>query len=603
MRDCPAQTAPDGESSETKRVLMIFREGKDLPGNVMLEQAVRAEMQKLSTNQIEFFVENLDARHFSDEGHYLLFQDYLGRKYAEKNPDLLMVFPSRDFTLAEELPAAVFPGLPVVFVMANEMEVPHDLGKHGITGIIQRFDLRGTLGLILRLQPETRRVVVIGGTSEMDRTTLERIEEVARSMDGVEFDFWTNRPMAELQSAVGSLPEGTVILLSTVQRDVTGQPFFMSQLAQMLTPSANVPMYVLGRAALGSGALGGVVVDPDDLGARAGQLALRVLEGAPAGGLPIEVTTKGTPMVDWRALRRWYISESRVPADCVVRYRPRSLWAEHSSLILFSLAVFLAQAVTIVALLAQRAHRRRAEAEILTQRTELAHVARVSTMGQLSSALAHELNQPLGAILRNAEAAELLLEREQPDLEEIRAILVDIRQDDQRAGSVIDRMRSLLKRHSLESNPLDLGDLLEETVTLARSDALARRVNLMLQVPAELPVVHGDRVHLQQVLLNLILNGMDSMSDCGAAERLLTVRARPTKDGSMEVAVSDCGTGIPPDKMKLLFEPFFTTKPDGMGMGLAISRTIIEAHNGKIQAENNAGRGATFKFTLPAKSK
>jgi C4-dicarboxylate-specific signal transduction histidine kinase len=308
-------------------------------------------------------------------------------------------------------------------------------------------------------------------------------------------------------------------------------------------------------------------------------------------------------MVDWRALRRWHISESRLPAGCIVRYRPRSLWEEHRSLILFSLAVFLAQAVTIAGLLAQRARRRRAEAEILIQRTELAHVARVSTMGQLSSALTHELNQPLGAILRNAEAAEFLLEREHPDLKEILAILADIRQDDQRAGNVIGRMRSLLKRHSLESNPLDLGDLLEETITLARSDALARRVNLTLQGPAELPVVHGDRVHLQQVLLNLILNGMDAMAGCAAAERLLTVRAKPTRDGSVEVAVSDCGTGIPPDKMKLLFEPFFTTKPNGMGMGLAISRTIIEAHNGKIQAENNAGRGATFKFTLPAKSK
>lgn len=572
-----------------------------MPGNVMLEQAVRAEMQKLSTNRIEFFTENLDASHFSDEGHYLLFQDYLGRKYAGQNLDLLMVFPSRDFTLAEALPAAVFPGLPVVFVTANEMEVPRNLDRRGITGIIQRFDFRGTLGLILRLQPETRRVVVIGGTSEMDRLNLGRIEEVARSLDGIEFDFWTNRPVAELSGAVKSMPENTVILLSTVQRDVTGQRFFMSQLAQMLAPSANAPMYVLGGWAVGSGAVGGAVVDPDDLGARAGLLASRVLGGTPTGGLPIEVATRGTPMVDWRAMRRWDISESRLPAGCTVRYRPRSLWEEHQSLILFTLVVFLAQAVTIAGLLAQRAWRRRAEAEILNQRTELAHVARVSTMGQLSSALAHELNQPLGAILRNAEAAELFLQRENPDLQEIRAILADIRKDDQRAGSVIDRMRSLLRRHSLESNPLDLRGLLEETVTLTRSDALARQVDLTLKLPAMLPVMHGDRVHLQQVLLNLILNGMDAMADRGAEERLLTVRAGLTEDGSVEVAVCDCGAGIPPDKMKFLFEPFFTTKRNGMGMGLAISRTIIEAHGGKIRAENNAAKGATFKFILPVK--
>jgi signal transduction histidine kinase len=601
MPDCPAQNLAAGANSKAKRILMIFSEGKDMPGNVMLEQAVRAEMQKLSTNRIEFFTENLDASHFSDEGHYLLFQDYLGRKYAGQNLDLLMVFPSRDFTLAEALPAAVFPGLPVVFVTANEMEVPRNLDRRGITGIIQRFDFRGTLGLILRLQPETRRVVVIGGTSEMDRLNLGRIEEVARSLDGIEFDFWTNRPVAELSGAVKSMPENTVILLSTVQRDVTGQRFFMSQLAQMLAPSANAPMYVLGGWAVGSGAVGGAVVDPDDLGARAGLLASRVLGGTPTGGLPIEVATRGTPMVDWRAMRRWDISESRLPAGCTVRYRPRSLWEEHQSLILFTLVVFLAQAVTIAGLLAQRAWRRRAEAEILNQRTELAHVARVSTMGQLSSALAHELNQPLGAILRNAEAAELFLQRENPDLQEIRAILADIRKDDQRAGSVIDRMRSLLRRHSLESNPLDLRGLLEETVTLTRSDALARQVDLTLKLPAMLPVMHGDRVHLQQVLLNLILNGMDAMADRGAEERLLTVRAGLTEDGSVEVAVCDCGAGIPPDKMKFLFEPFFTTKRNGMGMGLAISRTIIEAHGGKIRAENNAAKGATFKFILPVK--
>ena len=264
------------------------------------------------------------------------------------------------------------------------------------------------------------------------------------------------------------------------------------------------------------------------------------------------------------------------------------------------LAVFLAQAVTITGLLAQRKQRRRAEAEISRQRMELAHVSRVSTMGQLAAALAHELGQPLGAILRNTEAAELFLQKETPDLAEIRAILADIRNDDERAGKVIDRMRSLLKRRELESHLLDLGELIEEIVALAWSDALTRRVSLTMQVSAQLPPVRGDRVHLQQVLLNLILNGMDAMADGENGKRLLVIRASPGTEGQVAVAVSDSGTGLLPDKIKSLFEPFFTTKPDGMGMGLAISRTLIEAHGGKIWAENNAGRGATFKFTLPA---
>ena len=595
----PAQGASNNPPASTKHVLMLFSESKDVLGNIIQEQAVRAEMQKDATNPIEFSSEYLDAAHFSDPAHLQLFQDYLGKKYAKQPLDLILAFPSKNYTLAGALPDALFPVVPVVFVAVNEQAVPLAISKLGVTGIVQRFDIRGTLGLIMRLQPDTHRIVVIGGKSESDRATLSRISEVAESLEGVEFEFWTNRPVAQLPGAVPSLPKDTVILLSTVQQDVTGQPFFTSRIVKTLAPAASVPVYVLGGWALGSGALGGSVVDPEELGARVGKLALRVLGGENPETVPIEVATKGTPTVDWRALQRWRIKASRVPVNTIIRYRPETLWDEHRDLILIMLAVFVAQAATISGLLVQRKHRRRAEVEILLQRTELAHVSRVSTMGQLTSTLAHELSQPLGAILRNAEAAEIFLQKEKPDLEEIRAILADIRVDDQRAGSVINRMRQLLQRRSLELNRLDLSEVLTGAVTLVQADARTRQVEVTLQLPVKLPDISGDRVHLQQVLLNLILNGLDAMADGVKSERRLTVRAGLAQDGNVEVAVSDCGTGIPADQQNRLFEPFFTTKPEGMGMGLVISRTIIEAHGGKIWAENNVGGGAVFKFTLP----
>ena len=425
-----AQSATNRETAAPKRILMLFSQTRDLAGSLLMEQAVRAQMQEHSTNRLEFMTENLDAIHFSDQAHFRLFQDYVGKKYAGHKPDLVLAFSSRDYRLAANLPDALFPEVPVVFVAVNELDVPEGIRKLGVTGIVQRFDLRGTLGLILRLQPDTRRVVVIGGTSEADRATLGRIQEAAPSLEGVKFDYWTNRPTAELPDAVKTLPEGTVILLGTVQTDVAGEHFFTSQLAEMLAPPASVPLYVLAGSAVGSGALGGAVVDPEDLGTRLGNLALIVLAGANPEKVPIEVATKGTTMVDWRALQRWGIKESRVPANGVIRFRPQTLWDQHRNLILISSSVLLAQALTIAGLLAQRRQRRRAEAEILNQRMELAHVTRVSTMGQLASALAHELNQPLGAILRNAEAAEIFLQKEKPDLEEIRDILADIRKDD-----------------------------------------------------------------------------------------------------------------------------------------------------------------------------
>jgi PAS domain S-box-containing protein len=247
--------------------------------------------------------------------------------------------------------------------------------------------------------------------------------------------------------------------------------------------------------------------------------------------------------------------------------------------------------------------RKLAEHEMLLLRQEVAHVSRVSMLGQLASALAHEINQPISAILRNAEAAEILLEAASPDLEEIRAIITDIREDDKRAGNVIDRMRSFLRRQSLDTRALDVGELILETRSLVRADALARQVKLDLDVPADLPRVRGDRVHIQQVLLNLLVNGMDALDKTDANRKHVTVTAFYGGARTVEIAVSDAGSGIPSDKFEHIFNPFFTTKPKGMGMGLPISRTIIEAHGGKLWVENNKLGGATFHFTLPIAEK
>jgi PAS domain S-box-containing protein len=241
---------------------------------------------------------------------------------------------------------------------------------------------------------------------------------------------------------------------------------------------------------------------------------------------------------------------------------------------------------------------KQAEQEIAQHRNELAHVARISTMSQLASSLAHELNQPLGAILRNAEAGELFLQDPSPDLDEVRAILADIRKDDQRAGAVIDRMRAWMKRREVELSFLSINLLADEVVTLVRPDVERRRVRLAVEIDPAMPPVHGDRVQLQQVLLNLLLNAMDALEDNPAARRLVSVRAR-SAGSTVEVAVSDTGCGISEDELLRVFEPFFTSKPNGLGMGLAISRSIIEAHGGRLWAENNAAGGTSFTFALP----
>ena len=245
---------------------------------------------------------------------------------------------------------------------------------------------------------------------------------------------------------------------------------------------------------------------------------------------------------------------------------------------------------------------RKAEIEARELRNTLAHSDRVSLLGHLSSALAHELSQPLGAILRNAEAAKIMLGEPSPDLEELRAIVEDILRDDHRAGDVIDRLRSLLKRGSLNPQPVHLGELLGEVLSLLRGDAAARHVRVESSVAPDLPLVLGDRIHLQQVLINLLVNAMDALDGVAQDKRLVRVTVRRGNASAVEVEVADQGHGIAKEHLPRLFDAFFTTKASGMGIGLPVSKTIIEAHKGKLWAENNPEGGARFRFTVPVVS-
>jgi len=242
--------------------------------------------------------------------------------------------------------------------------------------------------------------------------------------------------------------------------------------------------------------------------------------------------------------------------------------------------------------------RKMAEADLRQQSSELSHAQRVSAMGQLSAALAHEINQPLGAILRNAEAAELLLQREPPDLAELQAILVDIRQDEQRAASVIQRTRSLLQRGDLRLEALAVDEVIRQALALLRSELQAHRVTLKIEVPPDLPKIAGDRVHLQQVILNLLLNSLDAIDGQPKERRQIVIRGSEAGGGMVELSVTDRGGGIPPDRLPRLFEPFLTSKSKGTGIGLSVSKAIVERHGGEIRGTNNVDGGATFRFTL-----
>ncbi|WP_437613796.1 ATP-binding protein [Sorangium sp. So ce834] len=241
---------------------------------------------------------------------------------------------------------------------------------------------------------------------------------------------------------------------------------------------------------------------------------------------------------------------------------------------------------------------RAAELKVRKAQEELAHLNRVSAMSELAASIAHELNQPLAAILSNAQAARRLLGQAPPDIAEARAALDDIAADGRRAGKVIDRMRAMLRKGELSAVALDLGELVREVARLLASAALLAGATVRIELAPGLPRVRGDGIQLQQVLLNLLVNALDAVSRRPPEARLVVVRAR-TAGGGVELSVADSGEGIPPADLERIFEPFFTSKAHGLGVGLAISRSIVEAHGGRLWAERGPGQGATFRCALP----
>jgi C4-dicarboxylate-specific signal transduction histidine kinase len=297
-------------------------------------------------------------------------------------------------------------------------------------------------------------------------------------------------------------------------------------------------------------------------------------------------------------LQRWGIQEANLPPASAVEFRQPTFWSEYRWATISVASVLLLQAALISALLFERVRRRRAEAASRRRFVEMTQMNRSLTVSAMSSSIAHELNQPLGAILNNAGAAEVLLGKSPPDIDQLREIIADIRKDDERAGEIIGHLRGFLRTDDRSLGEVSIHRAIADVLHIVEPEAVKRGIAIECdQIPEELSV-RADHVHLQQVMLNLVLNGMDAISDAWP-DRKMVFQASQVSDAKVEVAVLDSGTGIPEHRLKEIFDSFVTTKKHGTGLGLSIARTIVEMYGGRIWAENRQHGGAAFRFVLP----
>jgi signal transduction histidine kinase len=584
------------------RVLILYGSDVHVPATAAVDAALRSTLREgAAPRLVAFHAEVLDMLGFDAAEHEAELLALLRKKRYAGRLDLVVPIAGEALQFARRHYELLWPGVPLVCVGASPEDLRVDRIGPNTTGVAIGFDEAGTLRLARRLQPDAERLVLVAGDSEYDRGWWPRLEAAAaREAKGLEIERLFGQPLPELLARASRLTARSILLYTTVSHDASGRPVTPAIVAEQLSRASRAPVYTVLESQLGSGVVGGSMESFAAHGRRAAAVALRVLRGTPAGDIPIAPPADPVSVVDWRQLQRFGLSERSLPPGAQVRYRPPSLFVEYRGYVVTAALVLLVQSGLIVALLAQAQRRRRAEAEAAQQRAELAHAARLSAVGQLTAAVAHEINQPLGAILSNAEAAELFLVSDPPQLERVRRILRDIQQEDQRASAVIREVRALARKQSPEPKPLDLNDVVRAVVPLVGADARRRFAELELDLDSRPPLTSGDATQLQQVVLNLALNGLDALGRPAPGARRIRIVTR-SGDGHVELTVADTGPGIAEEALPRLFESFFTTKPDGLGLGLSIVRSIVEAHGGRVAAENGSAGGATFRVRLPAR--
>jgi signal transduction histidine kinase len=588
------------QEGPAKRVLMVHSFGSSAPPFTTHSTAFETTLTQEMGKRVDLDQVSLDMARYAQPDMEEAFVEFLLKRLAKWQPDLVVPIGSPAGRFVVKFRDRLFPGTPVIYTGMDRRTVPPDAITKNATFVGDDFKLAGMVEDILQLAPDTTNIEVILGATPLERYwTIEFRRAFEPFTNRVSFNFLNDLSFDQMLRRLSKLPPRSFILLGLFLRDASGVTHNEDEALQRLHAVANAPINGLYQNQLGLGIVGGRLYQGELQGVESARIAIRVLRGEPMSSFPPMFVGTQRPRYDWRELQRWNISESRLSPDSVIEFRQPTVWERYRWYIVGALFIFALQAAMITGLLLQRTRRRRAEADLQRNREELAHVTRVATVGELTTSVAHELNQPLGAILSNTEAAEMFLTADPPALDEVRDILADIRKDDQRAGEVIRRMGNLLRKHDLAPKSIEINEAVEEVLRLLSIDASARKVAMKFESTAGLPSVWCDPVHFQQVVLNLVLNGMEAMAGLPEEKRQVVVRTGPADNGTVKIAVADSGPGIPVDRLPKLFEPFFTTKKEGMGMGLSIARTIVEAHHGQIWAENNSGTGATFYFTVP----
>ena len=585
-------------ASPPKRVLVLYSTSRLAPGNVEIDRGLNAALD-IDNEPPLTYSEFLAYPEFSGDTYENVMVGYLLGKYGAAPPDAIVAAGQDELGFIVRRRAQLFPNAPVIHVVVPTpvlqtlQPLPPD-----IVGVPSDYDFSGTIAEALRLHPNAGRLVIVTGASARDHEREARLRREVPAVAGVvTVEFWAALPLMELQHRLAGLGSDAVVFTPGFFRDGSGGRFVPRDAAAVIARASSAPVYGSVDTFIGTGIVGGRMPDYDEMARQAGETVKAILSGTAPQALRLPSTTPTRLHIDWRQAQRWGIDQNLIPADAVVHFRDPTIWEAHRTLVLIALAVFLVQMALIVGFYLEHRRRTVVESTMQSLNTQLAHASRLAVAGELTASIAHEINQPLGAVQTSADAADLILQARADRDENLIRIVTRIRSDNTRASEVIRRLRTLLAKQAPERRAFDTGVAIADAALILRPEAERRKVTFNVQSSSSPAIIEGDQIQIQQVLINLALNALDAVTGLPENRRLVEVSMRQ-ESSTIVITVRDHGHGVAIEDLPKVFDSFFSTKQSGMGLGLAIARSIVESHGGRIWVENREPHGAAHSGKL-----
>jgi signal transduction histidine kinase len=595
----PASTAAESKASTVRRILIVYENESTLFANREVTRGLHQSLSENSPTTFEFYSEYLDTVRFPDPDHRRRLTENLVAKYRNVALDVLVAVGPGALRFMLDHRGEIAPEVPLIFGGVSDESLKAISLPADVRGVLSRFDVIRTVDLARRLLPDAKRIVVLTGSSAFDHGwEASARRDLGVRYEGLDVTYLSGLSLQGFVEETRKFSPDTILLILTVFEDADGRKYIPRDATKEIASASGAPSFSVYSSYIGTGVVGGFIETFESVGVDMATLSRQVISQT-GPGLQISPST-GRSTVHWPQMLRWDLDKELLPDDAEIRDYQPSIWEQYRVQILAIATVMLLQSATIAALIAQYGRRKRMAEQLALERLELTHLSRVQQLGELSGAFAHELNQPLTSILANAEAGERLLQSDPVDTEELKEILKDIASDDKRAAAIIAQLRRLMVKGEAKLEPLDLNRTIEATLALAHSELVARQTRVSFNSQQAELKVHGSVAQLQQLVLNLLLNAAESMSNLAAADRKVEIETRRRDDGSYEMSVSDYGPGLPPELRMNAFKPFVSTKDRGLGLGLAICRSIALAHGGTLAFDDARSPGARVVLTLPS---